>query len=45
LRFVSLKRGKPRFLFEVTYLREDRDFVFILFGTLDCYVYLETHDL
>ena len=36
LRFVSLECGRPRFFVEVVYLREDRDFVFILFGALDC---------
>ena len=29
LRFVSLRRDRPRFSVEVTYLREDHDFVFI----------------
>ena len=36
LRSVSLGCGRPRFSIEVAYLREDHDFVFILFGTLDC---------
>ena len=36
LRFVSLECGRPRFSVEVVYLREDCDFVFILFGALDC---------
>ena len=36
LRFVSLECDRPRFSIEVVYLREDRDFVFILFGALDC---------
>ena len=36
LRFVSLGFGRPKFSVEVAYLREDRDFVFILFRALDC---------
>ena len=36
LEVVSLGFGWPRFSVEVAYLREDRDFVFILFGALDC---------
>ena len=35
LRFVSLECDRPRFFVEVVYyLREDLDFVFILFGAL-----------
>ena len=36
LEVVSLWFGRPRFSVEVAYLREDCDFVFILFGALDC---------
>ena len=36
LRFVSLECGRPRYYVEVVYLREDHDFLFILFGALDC---------
>ena len=36
LKVVSLGSSRPRFSVEVAYLREDHDFVFILFGVLDC---------
>ena len=36
LRFVRLGCGRPKFVVEVAYLREDHDFMFILFGALGC---------
>ena len=36
LEVLSLGCGRPRFSVEVAYLREDCDFVFLLFGALDC---------